>query len=76
MTRLREIYIQPPAETTEADIAEAMHILETLGAHEYTTQQAQHWVDKAVGALTALNLPAAKLEALQDLSDLMIKRVK
>lgn len=74
--RFREIYIQPAEMTSENDISEAIDLLEKLGAREYTVHQAESWVGKAGTTLAVLDFPLEKHGALQEFSDMMIKRAK
>lgn len=76
VTRFRDIYAQPISNTTEADIAEAMSILEALGAREYTVLRAELWLENAAAALAMIDMPREAKRTLQEFSDLMIQRVK
>ena len=58
--RLAAIYASP--EPTKAEIAEAMAILERVGAQDYTRAQARRWRDEAIAQLDAAGViqPAAR----------------
>jgi geranylgeranyl diphosphate synthase type I len=58
--RLRAIYAHPAP--SEAEIAEAMAILERAGAQDYTRVQARRWRDEAIAQLDAAGVvqPAAR----------------
>ncbi|MFQ5577451.1 MAG: polyprenyl synthetase family protein [Anaerolineae bacterium] len=70
--RFKEIYRSDTLR--EADITEAVALLEAAGAKTYTEQQAQEYVERAQTALNAINTPAANKQALEELARFLIER--
>ena len=65
--RLRAIYAHPAP--SEAEIAEAMAILERAGAQDYTRVQARRWRDEAIAQLDAAGV--VQPEARERLEQIM-----
>jgi geranylgeranyl diphosphate synthase type I len=71
--RFKEIY--SAASLTEDDVAEAMTLLEAVGAKAYAESQAKAYVEKAKAALQAIEAPPEQKLSLEEMAHFLIERV-
>jgi geranylgeranyl diphosphate synthase type I len=72
--RFKEIYAAPTL--TEADVTEAITILETIGAKAYTEAQAKTYVAQAKAALQAIEAAPENKQSLEEMAHFLIERVR
>jgi geranylgeranyl diphosphate synthase type I len=71
--RFKELYAAP--NLTEADVAEAITILEEVGARSYAETQAKAYVETARLALQAIEADPANKASLEEMAHFLIERV-
>jgi geranylgeranyl diphosphate synthase type I len=71
--RFRELYRAPAL--TEANVSEAIALLEDLGAKAYTESLAGEYIDHAEAALEAVDVSEGDKAVLQEMAQFLIKRV-
>ncbi|MBE7556396.1 MAG: polyprenyl synthetase family protein [Anaerolineales bacterium] len=71
--RFRELY--SAATLGEADVAEAITLLEEIGAKRYTEAQAKAYVEAAKSALQAIEAPPENKVSLEEMAYFFIERV-
>lgn len=71
--RFKEIY--GTAALTEADVAEAITLLEEMGAKRYTENQAKAYVETAKSALQAIEAAPENKLSLEEMAHFLIERV-
>ncbi len=72
--RFRELYAAPAL--AEADISEAITLLEQMGAKAYTETQARTHIDQAKLALQAIETVPENKQSLEEMAQFLIERVK
>ncbi len=72
--RFKEIYAAPTL--TEADVTEAIIILETMGAKAYTEAQAKTYIAQAKAALQAIEATPENKQSLEEMAHFLIERVR
>jgi geranylgeranyl diphosphate synthase type I len=72
--RFKEIY--STASLTEADVAEAIIILEEIGAKASTEAQAKSYIDTAKSALQAIEAAPENKLSLEEMAHFLIERVR
>ncbi|MCL4297175.1 MAG: polyprenyl synthetase family protein [Anaerolineae bacterium] len=72
--RFKELYSAPAL--SEADVAEAITLLEELGAKRYTEAQAKAYVETAKSALQAIEAPPENKVSLEEMACFFIERVR
>ncbi len=70
--RFRDLYSAP--NLTETDIAEAIAILDEIGARSYTEEMAHRYIKQAEAALAAIETPTENKAVLQEMAHFLIKR--
>lgn len=70
--RFRELY--SAVKSTEAEIAEAIAILEQIGAKTYAEEKARDYIEQAKAALQSIDSPLKNKLALQEMAQFLIER--
>ena len=70
--RFRALYAQ--SQWTEETVAEAITLLEAVGAKAYTEQQARRHIEAAHAALQSVDAPPDSKQALQEMAQFMVER--
>ena len=71
--RFSDLYRRP--ELSEANVSDAIVILEDLGAKAYTESLAEEYIGQAEAALEAIDTPLENKAVLQEMAQFLIKRV-